>query len=112
MVRKVRKKDIEAIKDQLKEERKQRKKEIQVDVTFQNSLAALCLTNELHCLTIYKLIKVKHIDQMLRTMRESTIKDYNLHIPTLEKLEETPGLKRELEERLEKDYGRVIKIPI
>ena len=65
--------------------REDRKKKIEVPREFYNAIAVFCINHELHIETIYKLMKVKNIDQMLMTMREEVIKTYNLHEPTVER---------------------------
>lgn len=53
---------------------------------FYNRMAVYCIDNELHMRTIYTLCKIKHVDQMLNTMRDELIVEYNLHAPTIDKL--------------------------
>lgn len=68
--------------------REDKKRKIEVSKEFYDSMAVYCINEGLHMQTIYKLMKIKSIDQMLMTMREEVIKNYNLHEPTLEKLTE------------------------
>ena len=75
------------IKEQIKRTPTKKVKELPNE--FYNKMAVYCLDNDLHMKTIYSLCKVKHIDQMLNTMYESTIKDYELHIPTIDKIRDT-----------------------
>lgn len=66
--------------------REDKKRKIEVSKEFYDAMAVYCINEELHMQTIYKLMKIKGIDQMLVTMREEVIKTYSLHEPTLEKL--------------------------
>ena len=74
--------------------REDKKKKLEVSKEFYDSMAVYCINECLHMQTIYKLMKIKNIDQMLITMREEVIKNYNLHEPTLNKL--TEDKKREI----------------
>ena len=74
------------VKEQIKS---QPKKVKEVPNEIINTIGAYCLENELHIKTIYQLCKVPHIDQMLDTMYETTIKEYKLHIPTLERIKDS-----------------------
>ena len=96
----MRKKDIETIKEQIKKERKEKKKDIQVDSVFYNKMACSCIMNNIHIDTLYKLCKVKHIDQMLNTMYETTIEQYGLHEPTVQKLMLDDAFKEKMEKEI------------
>ena len=89
-------------KKQIKENiRKETKKIKELPTEFTNKLAVYCINNEIHMKTIYQLCKVKHIDQMLDTMYETTVKTYELHTPTLERIKDTnirTGLEQKLKE--------------
>lgn len=103
----MRKKDIETIKEQIKKERKEKKKDLHPDSTFYNKLASTCLTKDIHIATLYKLCKVKHIDQMLSTMYETTIQEYNLHEPTVRRLLDDEVLKESLEKEITEKVRKV-----
>lgn len=76
------------LKNKIKKELKQDKKVKEVPTEFFNTTAVYCIQNELHIKTVYQLCRVKHIEQMLISMYETTVKEYTLHTPTLEKLKE------------------------
>lgn len=77
-------------KKQIKESiRKETKKIKELPNEFMNILGAYCVNNDIHMKTVYQLCKVKHIDQMLDTMYETTIRTYELHEPTLKRIKDT-----------------------
>ena len=100
---KVRKKDIDALKDKWKEEKK---KDIKIDDSFVKNHIVFLDDLGLHVATVYKLLKVKHIDQMLNTMYETVIEQYKLHEQTVAKLLND----RELRHKVENKIGK--RIPI
>ena len=100
----------EKIKNELLKEKERKKKDIQPDQDFYNKLAAILINKGLHIGTIYKLIKVKHIDQMLETMYETTIREYKLHEETIIKLKE--GLRKEVEDIISNKLGKEIIIQL
>ena len=111
----MRKKDLEQIKEQIKRERKENRKKtlsnLEPDITFSNKLSATLIIKDLHVNTIYKLIKIKHMDQMLDTMWESTISEYNLHEPTVRRMlikEERDEIENLILSRL----GRKVRIQV
>lgn len=95
------KKRVERLKHEIAKDKKIRKEE-EINDKFFNALAVYCITKELHIKTIYKLCKVPHIDQMLDTMYEHTIKQYKLHEPTIKKL-----MDREIREELNKELKSI-----
>lgn len=99
----------EKIKNELLKEKEKKKRDIQPDQDFYNKLAAVIINKGLHLATIYKLIKVKHIDQMLSTMYDSTVKEYSLHEPTIIKLRE---IKQEIEDIIKSKLGKEMKIQL
>ena len=100
----------EKIKNELLKEKERKKKDIQPDQDFYNKLASTLINKGLHIGTIYKLIKVKHIDQMLETMYETTVKEYNLHEGTIQKLKE--GMKKEIEDLIRVRLGKEMVIKL
>ena len=51
--------------------------------------------------TIYILCKTKHMDQMLDTMYNNIVEEYNLHVPTLERLRDSI-IKENTQNKLDK----------
>ena len=86
------------IKELLKTKSKQNAEEL--DSKIASVLAVYCIENELHMMTIYKLCKTKQIDQMLDTMYDTTVKEYKLHTPTIERLRNNNTLREEIVQRL------------
>lgn len=99
-------KDTQRITEQLIKEKQQRKKLVEADQVFYTKLIIPIMTLDLHLQTIYRLIKVKHIDQMLDTMYETTIKEYKLHEPTVRRLMEDKELKDKVEQLIEEKYKK------
>jgi hypothetical protein len=87
-----------AIKDSI---RKETKKIKELPNEFVNEMACYCIQEELHMKTIYQLCKVKHMDQMLDTMYDNIVEEYNLHVPTLERLRDSI-IKENTQNKLEK----------
>lgn len=89
-----------SIKHQIKNQIKnQKKKKIEINSDFYNKMASFCACNNIHTATLYKVMKVKGMQQMLDTMRDEAISEYELHVPTLDKLNE---LKTIINEELER----------
>ena len=86
------------IKDRIRNEGKKIK---ELPNEFINEMACYCITNELHMKTIYILCKTKHMDQMLDTMYDNIVEEYNLHIPTLERLRDSI-IKENTQNKLDK----------
>lgn len=87
-------------KTKIKEQLKQKTREKELDPKISSVLAVYCIENELHMMTIYKLCKTKQIDQMLDTMYDTTVKEYKLHTPTIERLRNNNTVREEIVQRL------------
>lgn len=87
-------------KTKIKEQLKQKTREKELDPKISSVLAVYCIENELHMMTIYKLCKTKQIDQMLDTMYDTTVKEYELHTPTIERLRNNNTVREEIVQRL------------
>ena len=77
----------------------------QVDKNFYNKMASICLNNDLHIATVYKLCFIPHISEMLNNMFEATIKEYKLHELTVNRLLNN----EELRYFIEKEICRKVK---
>ena len=89
-------------KAEIKESIKRQGKKIkELPNDYIKQMACYCIQNELHMKTIYTICKTKHMDQMLDTMYDAIIEQYDLHIPTINKLRDT-FIREQTQEKLNK----------
>ena len=99
------------IKDKMKKEKEEKKNNISADRVFHNKLVVDIMELNMHLDTIYKLIKIKHIDQMLANMWDATIKQYKLHEPTVIRLQDK-DTRIQIENIIENKTGKKLKIQV
>lgn len=68
--------------------------------SIKTKIGAFLIEKELSINTIYKLATIKEIEQMLITMYETTIKEYNLHEPTIKRIQQEKDLKQLINKKL------------
>lgn len=69
-------------------------------ISIKTKIGAYLIEKELSINTIYKLVTIKEIEQMLITMYETTIKEYNLHEPTIKRIQQEKDLKQLINKKL------------